>query len=513
MCAGAIMHARVGRVVFGARDPKTGAAGSVVDLFAENRLNHHARLPVACSPTNAAACCRPSSPRGAAVRWWREPLDAHPHQPAAADPRTARRTRRCCAAIPYRRPKTGQGSRTAAFARRADGTSFAQKSAPARRRTRYSCAAVRPAKSGRRNWPKQFPGRDWILTRILWLSGKEPGRNRLGEVDTMRRYIYLHGSPDTVAMGAPGSIGCVRMRNSDIIELFDLVPVYTPVDIVEFGLSWPATGPNLAGRHARCANRCSSTSRRCRAKSKWTSTMRRAAMSSPRCRRHGDRHRAPAARWAHRPHGGAGRLARQGRRPRPAGTAAGRGGQLQPAHLALHAQTHASGFYRRFGFVEEGPEFMEAGIPHRTMVRRRLVCPEREAVAQTFAGCGPGSQVCSSKLIQPSFADAQYCGTARAVVRRLDEGRGQQALPVQRNPVCGKCSSGWMPSSRSSEQGLVVRQAIDGRCERRLASADFRPGRVEQMIGHAIHARLQLARLAAHVRRPPQAFAIAASRL
>jgi len=77
----------------------------------------------------------------------------------------------------------------------------------------------------------QFPGRDWILTRILWLSGKEPGRNRLGEVDTMRRYIYLHGAPDTAPMGEPGSIGCVRMRNSDIIELFDLVPVYTPVDI------------------------------------------------------------------------------------------------------------------------------------------------------------------------------------------------------------------------------------------------------------------------------------------
>ena len=88
---------------------------------------------------------------------------------------------------------------------------------------------------------EECPGRDWILTRILWLSGKEPGRNRLGEVDTMRRYIYLHGSPDTVAMGAPGSIGCVRMRNSDIIELFDLIPLRTPVDIVEFGVetgSW-----------------------------------------------------------------------------------------------------------------------------------------------------------------------------------------------------------------------------------------------------------------------------------
>lgn len=78
---------------------------------------------------------------------------------------------------------------------------------------------------------EKYPGRDWILTRILWLSGCEPGRNRLGDVDTMRRYIYIHGSPDTAQMGKPGSIGCVRMRNRDIIELFDLVPPYTPVDI------------------------------------------------------------------------------------------------------------------------------------------------------------------------------------------------------------------------------------------------------------------------------------------
>ncbi|MFN3885285.1 MAG: L,D-transpeptidase family protein, partial [Rhodocyclaceae bacterium] len=75
------------------------------------------------------------------------------------------------------------------------------------------------------------PGRDWILTRILWLSGCEVGKNRLGEVDTMRRFIYIHGSPDTVKMGIPGSIGCIRMRNADIIELFDLVPPYTRVDI------------------------------------------------------------------------------------------------------------------------------------------------------------------------------------------------------------------------------------------------------------------------------------------
>lgn len=78
---------------------------------------------------------------------------------------------------------------------------------------------------------ERFPGRDWILTRILWLSGCEPGFNRLGKVDTMRRCIYIHGSPDSAEMGKPGSIGCIRMRNQDIVELFDLVPLRTPVEI------------------------------------------------------------------------------------------------------------------------------------------------------------------------------------------------------------------------------------------------------------------------------------------
>lgn len=77
------------------------------------------------------------------------------------------------------------------------------------------------------------PGRDWILTRILWLSGCEPGFNRLGEVDTMRRYIYIHGSPEPAEMGRPGSIGCIRMRGEDILELFDRVPPYASVIVHE----------------------------------------------------------------------------------------------------------------------------------------------------------------------------------------------------------------------------------------------------------------------------------------
>ena len=77
----------------------------------------------------------------------------------------------------------------------------------------------------------EYPHRDWILTRILWLSGKEVGKNRLGNVDTMQRYIYIHGAPDSTDMNVIGSHGCVRMRNADMIALFDMVAVGTTVYI------------------------------------------------------------------------------------------------------------------------------------------------------------------------------------------------------------------------------------------------------------------------------------------
>jgi predicted GNAT family N-acyltransferase len=216
---------------------------------------------------------------------------------------------------------------------------------------------------------EQFPGRDWILTRILWLSGKEPGRNRLGEVDTMRRYIYLHGSPDTVAMGTPGSIGCVRMCNSDIVELFDLIPAYTPVDIVEFGVeagSWKELGEEA--RQVREA--VFVDEQKVPRDIEWDE--------------HDAVSRHVIARDSDGGAIGTGRLLTDGHIGRMAVLADWRGKGVGRAllerlleearqqghtHLALHAQTQASGFYRRFGFVEEGPEFMEAGIPHRTMVR------------------------------------------------------------------------------------------------------------------------------------------------
>ena len=77
------------------------------------------------------------------------------------------------------------------------------------------------------------PERDWILSRILWLGGLEPHKNRYGDVDSQRRYIYIHGTPDSEPMGIPASIGCVRMYNEDVMDLFDRVPVGTPVHIHE----------------------------------------------------------------------------------------------------------------------------------------------------------------------------------------------------------------------------------------------------------------------------------------
>lgn len=79
----------------------------------------------------------------------------------------------------------------------------------------------------------QFPNRDWILSRILWLSGCQLGLNRLGAVDTFRRYIYLHGTPDTEPMGIPRSHGCIRLRNTDLLALFPRVPLHCLVHIDE----------------------------------------------------------------------------------------------------------------------------------------------------------------------------------------------------------------------------------------------------------------------------------------
>lgn len=82
---------------------------------------------------------------------------------------------------------------------------------------------------------QRYPQRDWILTRILWLCGEEPGYNRLGNVDSMRRFIYIHGTPDTEPMRQPASHGCIRMNNDDILQLWQWVMPGTPV-IIDEGL-------------------------------------------------------------------------------------------------------------------------------------------------------------------------------------------------------------------------------------------------------------------------------------
>ena len=86
------------------------------------------------------------------------------------------------------------------------------------------------------------PERDWILTRILWLTGCESGCNRGGGVDTLRRFIYIHGCPDSEPMGEPRSHGCIRMRNRDLIELFDQIPVGMPVEIIRHNPRDPIPG-------------------------------------------------------------------------------------------------------------------------------------------------------------------------------------------------------------------------------------------------------------------------------
>ena len=74
---------------------------------------------------------------------------------------------------------------------------------------------------------------DVITSRIMWLEGMEPGRNQGGHVDTYNRYIYIHGTSEEDKIGTPASIGCIRMLNDDVVELYRLVDKGTEVLIEE----------------------------------------------------------------------------------------------------------------------------------------------------------------------------------------------------------------------------------------------------------------------------------------
>lgn len=213
------------------------------------------------------------------------------------------------------------------------------------------------------------PGRDWILTRILWLSGCERGRNRGGDVDTMRRYIYIHGSPDTVPMGVPGSIGCVRMRNSDIIELFERVPLYLPVEIVEYRIEagdWATLGPAALQVRERVFIKEQGVPPEIE-RDAHDATSRHVVAFGP--------DEEPIGTGRLLPDGHLGRLAVLKKwRGKGVGAALferllGMANTTGAQHLELHAQMHAAGFYTRYGFVTTGAEFYEAGLPHITMAR------------------------------------------------------------------------------------------------------------------------------------------------
>ena len=216
---------------------------------------------------------------------------------------------------------------------------------------------------------EQFPGRDWMLTRILWLSGLEPGFNRLGSVDTMRRYVYLHGSPDDAVMGRPGSIGCVRMRNRDIVELFDLVPPYTRVNIAEYRVE-SGDWTRLADRSRPIRQQVFMREQGVPQELEWDEfdpDSRHALAIDP----NGD----AIGTGRLLPDGHIGRMAvLREWRSKGVGAALLRHlmelARSQGMHrLALNAQTHAAPFYARFGFASEGNEFIEAGIPHISMTR------------------------------------------------------------------------------------------------------------------------------------------------
>lgn len=237
MCAGAIFHARIARVVYGAPEPKTGAAGSVVDLFAEPRLNHHADI---VGGVLAEQC------GGMVSDFFTQKRQAA----RAARTRVAPEMKIVVNLAQQRLDLTddrGELLRSWPVSTAANGAGEETGSCRTPRGmhiVRAKIGAGMPLNSvfvGRRPTGEIYdpelgqaePERDWILSRILWLSGKEPGFNRLGAQDTMRRYIYIHGTPDEHFVAEPQSHGCIRMRNQDLVELFDLVPVYTPVDIRE----------------------------------------------------------------------------------------------------------------------------------------------------------------------------------------------------------------------------------------------------------------------------------------
>lgn len=235
---------------------------------------------------------------------------------------------------------------------------------------------------------REYPGRDWMLTRILWLSGRESGFNRGGGVDSLRRKIYIHGTGDEATLGAPTSHGCIRMSNAGIVDLFDRAALGTEVEIFE------AAAPAFRVRVADW--------RRDQA------ALRRIRYDVFVC----EQGVPDAIEWdgsdagcrhvvANDPNGvviGCGRLLPDGSIGRLAVERSWRDRGVGSAILsrlvdiarntgfervALNARTDAEAFYARHGFAAAGAEFTEAGIRHRKM--ERVLSPAGVPAAEVFA--------------------------------------------------------------------------------------------------------------------------------
>lgn len=232
MCAGAILHARLARVVYGANDAKTGVHGSVLDLFAVEKLNHHTAivggvLRDECSKMLSEFFAgRRTKKKKVKPMYIRVSIAAQTLTLFDADGSIVRHY-----SVSTALNGAGEVSGSNCTPR---GRHIIRAKIGAGQPLNAVFKARRP--TGEVLTPEVIqanPQKDWITSRILWLSGTEVGKNRLGAVDSMRRYIYIHGCADMAPMGVPLSHGCIRMRNEEIVELFDLVPPYTVVDICE----------------------------------------------------------------------------------------------------------------------------------------------------------------------------------------------------------------------------------------------------------------------------------------
>lgn len=235
---------------------------------------------------------------------------------------------------------------------------------------------------------RKHPHRDWMLTRILWLSGRERGFNRGGAVDSLRRKIYIHGTGDEATLGVPASHGCIRMSNASIVELFDRLTAGAEVDIVESSAQtfrvrvadWKRDGARLR----RIRHEVFVLEQGIPETLEWDGR-------DVACRHVVANDDKGAAIGCGRllPDGGIGRLAvERARRGRGVGSAilsrlvdVARSAGFE--RVMLNARADAEGFYARHGFAAAGAEFTEAGIRHRRMERVLAAASAAEASAAT----------------------------------------------------------------------------------------------------------------------------------